>query len=177
MEVYLIRHTRVDVPQGVCYGQTDVPLAQTFPEEAAAVKEKLTGLTFDAVFTSPLSRASKLAAFCGYADAVPDKRLLELNFGDWEMQNYNDLYATSEEFRLWCNDFQERPTPHGESLKEQEQRFMDFLQEQKGKGLQRIAVFTHGGILSLALDITKKGDTEEVLSHVPPYGSVVTVNV
>ena len=28
MVVYLIRHTSVDVPQGVCYGQTDVPLNQ-----------------------------------------------------------------------------------------------------------------------------------------------------
>ena len=26
MEVILIRHTSVDVPPGVCYGQTDVPL-------------------------------------------------------------------------------------------------------------------------------------------------------
>ena len=35
MVVYLIRHTSVDVPQGVCYGQTDVPLNPTFEEEAA----------------------------------------------------------------------------------------------------------------------------------------------
>ena len=32
MVVYLIRHTSVDVPQGVCYGQTDVPLNPTFEE-------------------------------------------------------------------------------------------------------------------------------------------------
>lgn len=29
MEVILIRHTSVDVPPGMCYGQTDVPLKPT----------------------------------------------------------------------------------------------------------------------------------------------------
>ena len=35
MEVILIRHTSVDVPPGVCYGQTDVPLKPTFEQVAA----------------------------------------------------------------------------------------------------------------------------------------------
>ena len=30
MVIYFMRHTAVDVPQGVCYGQTDVPLKPTF---------------------------------------------------------------------------------------------------------------------------------------------------
>jgi hypothetical protein len=35
MKVTLIRHTRVGVPQGTCYGWSDVPLAETFEQEAA----------------------------------------------------------------------------------------------------------------------------------------------
>lgn len=30
MQVTLVRHTRVDVPRGVCYGWSDVPCAPTF---------------------------------------------------------------------------------------------------------------------------------------------------
>ena len=41
MEVILIRHTSVDVPPGVCYGQTDVPLKPTFEQEAAITQENL----------------------------------------------------------------------------------------------------------------------------------------
>ena len=33
MEVIFIRHTSVDVPPGVCYGQTDVPLRHSFEQE------------------------------------------------------------------------------------------------------------------------------------------------
>jgi alpha-ribazole phosphatase len=37
MNVVLIRHTRIAVPAGLCYGHADVPLAESFPTEAAAV--------------------------------------------------------------------------------------------------------------------------------------------
>lgn len=50
MELTMIRHTSVDVPKGTCYGQSDVALASTFLEEAAAVKEKLLSDSFDTVY-------------------------------------------------------------------------------------------------------------------------------
>ena len=61
MVVYLIRHTSVDVPQGVCYGQTDVPLNPTFEEEAAQTSARLKGLQFDKVYMSPLTRCVRMA--------------------------------------------------------------------------------------------------------------------
>lgn len=79
MKMTLVRHTSVDVPKGVCYGQSDVGLRATFAEEAERVRENLKGRKFDAVYTSPLSRCVKLASFCGYEDAVRDKRLMEMN--------------------------------------------------------------------------------------------------
>ena len=41
MKVTLIRHTRVGVPKGTCYGWSDVPLAETFEEEAATTRKNL----------------------------------------------------------------------------------------------------------------------------------------
>ena len=41
MNIYLIRHTSVDVPKGLCYGQSDVPLRPTFEAEAAVTKAKI----------------------------------------------------------------------------------------------------------------------------------------
>ena len=89
MEVILIRHTSVDVPPGVCYGQTDVPLKPTFEAEAAVTAENLKAyLPFDHVYTSPLTRCVRLATYCGYPDAERDKRIMEINFGDWEMKPF-----------------------------------------------------------------------------------------
>jgi len=41
MEVYIIRHTKVAVENGICYGQTDVALADSFQEELAVLKSQL----------------------------------------------------------------------------------------------------------------------------------------
>ena len=41
MEVVLIRHTSVDVPKGTCYGQTDVPVRDTFEQEAELTRQGL----------------------------------------------------------------------------------------------------------------------------------------
>ena len=37
IEIYLIRHTSVDVPAGYVYGQTDVPLKASFEEDGSPV--------------------------------------------------------------------------------------------------------------------------------------------
>ena len=49
MNIYLIRHTSVDVPKGLCYGQSDVPLRPTFEIEAAVTKAKIESIHFDTV--------------------------------------------------------------------------------------------------------------------------------
>ena len=54
MEVILIRHTSVDVPTGVCYGQTDVPRNLPFKAKAAVQPETLRHyFPFDTATPSP----------------------------------------------------------------------------------------------------------------------------
>ena len=55
MRIYFVRHTSVDVPQGITYGQTDVPVNSTFETEAEQVKEQLTGL---ALLSGPVHSAA-----------------------------------------------------------------------------------------------------------------------
>ena len=52
MNVYLIRHTSVAVPQGTCYGQSDVPVKDSFEEEATAVLRQIKDIRFDKVYCS-----------------------------------------------------------------------------------------------------------------------------
>ena len=178
MDVFLIRHTSVDVPKGFCYGATDVALSDSFAIEAEVVRERLLGVAFDAVFTSPLSRAVRLAAYCGLGDALVDDRVKELDFGEWEMKNFDELYKYDVRFRLWCDgDYVNTPSPGGESFAGQIKRFKSFIDEKKNQGFKRIAVFTHGGILACGLIMTGQAEAKNALSVVPPYGSVVCLTV
>ncbi|MDE6452561.1 MAG: histidine phosphatase family protein, partial [Odoribacter sp.] len=72
MKITLIRHTRVTIPPGICYGWSDVDVAPSFETEAGQVKKGILYERFDAVYSSPLSRCRKLAAFCGFHQPVLD---------------------------------------------------------------------------------------------------------
>mgnify|MGYP000773314056 CR=1 FL=1 len=145
MKMTLVRHTSVDVPKGVCYGQSDVGLRATFAEEAERVRENLKGRKFDAVYTSPLSRCVKLASFCGYEDAVRDKRLMEMNFGEWEMQRWDEIKDTR--LTEWFDDWFHVKATGGESSEEQQQRLRQFLEEIRTNDKENVLLFTHGGIM------------------------------
>lgn len=126
-EFWIVRHTAVAVAAGTCYGRSDVPLRESFAEEAAAVARQLQGERFDEVWSSPLSRCTRLAAFCGYADARRDDRLRELDFGTWEMQRFDAI--RDPQLQRWYDDWiHERPTG-GESFDDQCRRVGSFLEE------------------------------------------------
>ena len=41
MEIYLIRHTTPNIEKGICYGQADLDITETFLEEVEAIKPHL----------------------------------------------------------------------------------------------------------------------------------------
>ena len=176
MEVILIRHTTPDVPTGTCYGQSDVPLKESFAEEAAVTKAALDACgPVDHAYTSPLSRCTRLAAFCGYADAERDARLMELNFGEWEMMPFDEI--TDPQLQLWFADHIHTPVTGGESFMQQCQRVSRFLDELRQQPWRRAAVFAHGGVLVAAQVYAGIVTPEEAFSVLPPFGGIVRINL
>ena len=176
MEVILVRHTSVDVPTGTCYGQTNVPLRSTFKEEAMIVASALQGYApFDRVYTSPLSRCTRLATFCGYADAQRDKRLLEMNFGEWEMQRYEEI--EDPQLHAWYADWKQVSATGGESFVQQYERVVQFLSELKEKPYSKVAIFSHGGVLTCAKMYAEGLSAEEAFASPTPYGGIINLTI
>ena len=176
MEVILIRHTSVDVPSGTCYGQTDVPLRSTFEKEAMITASALQKyVPFDQVYTSPLSRCTKLATFCGYADAQHDARLLEMNFGEWEMKRYDEI--EDPQLQAWYADWQHVSATGGESFVQQYERVAQFLSELKKKLYQKVAIFAHGGVLTCAQIYAKGISAEEAFASPTSYGGIINLTI
>ena len=176
MKVTLIRHTSVDVPQGTCYGQTDVPVKSSFSEEAALVKSNLaTYLPFDKVYCSPLTRAVKLASYCGFPDAQRDVCILELNMGDWEMKSYDDINGPLAD--IYFKDYFHVPTPNGESFEMQYRRVSHFLDELKQQPYQNVAVFSHGGVLICAQIYAGLIPLEKAFSGLVDYGGIIQIEI
>ncbi len=176
MELIFVRHTSVDVPPGTCYGRTDVPLRLTFPREADEVCRLLAAYgPFDAAYTSPLSRCTRLALHCGYPAAVRDVRLLELDFGAWEMQRYDEI--RDSRLQEWYADYLHIPATDGESFEEQLHRVSQFLDELRAKAYRKVVIFTHGGVIACAQVYAGLVSLTEAFSWVPSYGGVVPIRL
>jgi broad specificity phosphatase PhoE len=84
--LYLVRHGETAWSlSGQHTGLTDVPLTERGGRNARRLGERLTGLAFAKVFTSPLQRATRtceLAGFGSTAEVDPD--LVEWNYGKYE---------------------------------------------------------------------------------------------
>ena len=167
MILYLIRHTSVGVPSGMCYGQTDVPLNDSFEQEAEIVKQNLNGIQPDAVFSSPLSRCTRLADFCGYNPAL-DKRLMEMNFGDWEGKMWDEI-----DMSVWENDWVNPTAPGGESFRLMHKRIALFFDQLAQEPHKTVLIFTHGGVINCAHVYFDQTDFQESFELKAGYGEIV----
>lgn len=175
MDIVLVRHTSVGVPKGTCYGWSDVPVAETFNAEAAETKRQLDGMTFDAVYSSPLTRARKLAAYCGWPEPVVDERLKEMNMGDWEMRLFDEI--DDENLKRWYDDYMHLAATNGESFPLLYARVAAFLDELKTRPYRNVAIFAHGGVLICAGIYGGLFGEEDCFKHLVPFGGIERISI
>lgn len=183
--IYLIRHTTPAVAKGVCYGQTDLDVTDTFQAEAEVIRQYLPG-SIGPVFSSPLKRCTLLAR-----ELFPDQPLhlmdglMEIHCGEWEMQPWDDL--PKEEVDPWMNDFVQIRIPGGESYLDLHQRVTecwdsitrDATRDGDTRGTDApgdIALVAHGGVIrSILSGITDTPLIDSFKRFSLYYGCVIRV--
>lgn len=101
--VYLARHGETAWSiSGQHTGLTDLPLTERGERNARRLGERLKGLAFTKVFTSPLQRASRTCELSGYGKvAQVENDLLEWNYGEYEGRRSVDIHAERPEWKLF----------------------------------------------------------------------------
>lgn len=143
MEVYLIRHTKPDLPKGICYGQSDIDVAGSFQSEFDMIRHKAPE-NVHKIYSSPLKRCTRLAEKLGF-DVILDHRLKEMNFGNWEMKPWGSI--PQEELDPWMTDFVNVRVPNGESFQDLIDRVKAFLEALRAEELERVIIVSHAGII------------------------------
>ena len=93
-------------------GLTDVPLTERGERDARALGDRLRGIAFARVFTSPLQRASRTCALAGFGGiAVADADLVEWNYGEYEGLRTAEILAQRPGWSLFRDG-----CPGGETL-------------------------------------------------------------
>lgn len=181
MKLTLIRHTSLQVPSGVCYGQSDIDVAASFANEAAATKAKIASMQFavapfDAIYSSPLQRCVKLAKALNVGEAVHDARLKELHFGDWEMQKWDDI--PRDYFDVWAQDYANLAPPNGETFSQMQQRNIAFLDDIISAAPEaNICALTHGGVIRSMLAYVLNMPLKGLFRFNVDYGSVTQIEL
>jgi probable phosphoglycerate mutase len=83
-------------------GTTDLPLTANGESNARSLGQRLGGLAFHRVFTSPLQRARQTCALAGYdADATIDADLVEWDYGQYEGLRTKEIHAQRPDWLLF----------------------------------------------------------------------------
>lgn len=145
MKIYAVRHGETEYNVlGRIQGRSDVPLNEKGRALAKIVGEALADVNFDAVFTSPLSRAKETAllmtapACRRMGKAIPvieDARLMEFDVGLWSGHCFKKAGfelpgVTLEEYNVFYSDpFRMKHPPEGESVQDVCRRTEAFLKD------------------------------------------------
>src|SRR5499426_3757890 len=113
--IYVARHGETAWSlSGQHTGTTDLPLTERGERNARRLGERLKGLTFTKVFTSPLQRAARTCELAGFgAMAEIDRDLLEWNYGEYEGRLTADIHKERPDWQLFRDG-----CPGGESPNE-----------------------------------------------------------
>ncbi len=110
--IYLARHGETAWSlTGQHTGVTDLPLTERGERNAARLGERLAGLVFTKVLTSPSQRATRTCELAGFGEAAGvDRDLVEWNYGDYEGLRTSEIHAKRPDWQLFRDG-----CPNGES--------------------------------------------------------------
>jgi broad specificity phosphatase PhoE len=101
--VYLARHGETAWSlSGQHTGLTDLPLTDRGESNARRLSQRLKGLSFARVFTSPLQRARRTCELAGFGDrAELDRDLVEWNYGEYEGKRTEEIHQQRPGWQLF----------------------------------------------------------------------------
>ena len=141
--VYLARHGEtVWSITGQHTGLTDLPLTERGRCNARRLGERLRGITFDKVYTSPLRRAIQTCELAGFGPAAAiDAGLVEWNYGKYEGRLTADILAERPGWELFRDGCPDGESP--EQVAERADRIVKRISGVKGN----VLLFSSGHLL------------------------------
>ncbi|MEM8917447.1 MAG: histidine phosphatase family protein [Pseudomonadota bacterium] len=160
MALTLLRHPEPVIESGICYGRSDID-AHVLNEKGLA--ELVEGLPqpIQRIDSSPLIRCKRLAEQLAATLALPvsqDPRLMEIDFGRWEMRPWDDIPRA--EIDDWAADMIGARPHGGETVTEMTERARSYL-DQHVQEEESVVAVTHLGFIRCA---------HAVLGHEDAYG-------
>jgi alpha-ribazole phosphatase len=180
MKLILVRHPKPAIEPALCYGASDVGVAD---DERARVLAHLrtAGLPGDLpVYASPLQRCATLAQALHSRRLQFDARLAEMDFGRWELQPWSAI--AREEVDAWAANLLHYRPGGAENVLDVARRVSAFLHELHQSGEPQALLVCHAGTIRLLMQMRPDVPLEQaaVLAAQTPhriaYGELLTLD-
>ena len=166
MEVYIIRHGKTDWNKECRFqGAQDIPLNEEGREAARKLGQRLKDIHFDAVFSSPLSRAYETACIVA-GGAQKNALLTEISFGEFEGLPFDQWMDTDEPRKYFFKEpAKYQPPKGGETFTSGMERGEEFIHTvleplYKENPSARVMVVAHGAILAALMTVLENRGLE-----------------
>jgi broad specificity phosphatase PhoE len=138
-ELWLVRHGETEWSRdGKHTSTTDLDLTEKGVEVARTLRDKLSGIGFDLVLTSPRHRARRTAELAGFPDCEVDEDLVEWDYGEYEGVTTPEIREKVPGWTVWTH-----PTPGGETADQVSERLDRVVTRVRESG-GRVLAFGHG---------------------------------
>lgn len=173
MEIYIVRHGETLWNKDKrLQGHTDIVLNDYGRELARKTGDALMNTKIDVIYSSPLQRAYETATLIRNGRSIEirtDDRLMELNFGCYEGQNFPELIQNKDlTFQYFFRQPELYvPAPDGETLEHLIARAGNFMQEviePLADSCERVMIVAHGALNKAIMCYIKKHGTEHFWS-------------
>lgn len=96
---------------------------------------------------------------------------MEVNFGDWELKDWNDI--PTDEINPWYNDYINVNPPNGESLIDLVKRVNSFIADlSENHPNEKIIIITHAGVIRAFFHLLMDVPFENIFQFDPNYAKV-----
>lgn len=175
LRIALVRHPAPSVGTGICYGRLDVALSPDGISAVPGIARQLVGFSARKIWSSPARRCLELARAISAgtnASKHQDARLLELDFGAWEGQRWDDV--PREALDRWAADPLGFAPPGGENGAELIARLRSFRAHLMAER-QDCVVVSHGGPLKVLAALLRDSPVN-LLANAPAFGRIDIVS-
>lgn len=180
MKLYFVRHGETPcLEEGRFQGRSDRPglndLSPKGKETAERLARFFAGVEIRRIYSSPLRRTMETARIIARRRGltpVPDDRLIEVDYGDWEARRNEEVYNTPEARERARDKFRYRHKG-GESYEDVHARVSAFLDEvMRGRAEGPLLIVGHAGTIRTALIRLGVWTVDEAMGRKPDHDVV-----
>ncbi len=176
----LVRHTQVAAHlSGICYGASDVALSAEGEAHANALAVSLAREGPAVVLHSGLSRARYLAeqiARHAGVELLCDARLLEMNFGAWELRSWDDIFLeVGHGMSRLVHEPDSYCAPGGETANDVRDRMISWVSQLPAD--KNIVAVGHGGAICTLRGTLAGAPSSKWPDFMPTFGEIVHIRL